>query len=133
MNRFFVPNDIYEDRIAICKECPHYFKTTGNCLKCGCFVKVKSRIAVMSCPIKKWNKTTKVETPDDLPQEIINEILKVWKDLQTGRAKDHAAKKIMIELYNTIYSTNYSVGTSCSSCLSTCFNGIKTLYKKYSK
>jgi len=68
-----------------------------------------------------------------LPQEIIDEILKVWKDLQTGRAKDHAAKKIMIELYNTIYSTNYSVGTSCSSCLSTCFNGIKTLYKKYAK
>jgi hypothetical protein len=131
MNKFFVPDEIYKDRMAICKSCDHYFRFTGNCIKCGCFVKVKSRISVMSCPIKKWNKTTEVETPKDLPQEIIDEILDVWKDLKTGRAKNQAAKKKMIELYNTIYNTNYGTGTSCGSCLSTCFDGIKKLYNKY--
>ena len=47
---------------------------------------------------KKWQKTTKIETPDDLPQEIIDEILEMWKDLKTGRAKDQQAKARMIDV-----------------------------------
>ena len=75
-----------------------------------------------------------INTPLELTrQEIIDEILDMWKDLKTGRAKDVEAKKIMIETYNTIYNTNYSPTTNCSSCISTCFDGIKKLYKKYSK
>ena len=96
-------------------------------------MKVKARIAPMACPQKYWDKTTEVETPDDLPQEIIDEILDIWKDLKTGRAKDVAAKKKMIELYNTIHMTNYGTGTNCGSCISTCYDGIKKLYKKYSE
>ena len=92
---------------------------------------VKARIAPIACPQKHWDKTTEVETPDDLPQEIIDEILDMWKDLKTGRAKDVQAKKRMIETYNTIYNTNYTPGTNCGSCISTCFDGIKKLYKKY--
>tara|TARA_R110001583_G_scaffold166635_5_gene319398 strand:+ start:1217 stop:1618 length:402 start_codon:yes stop_codon:yes gene_type:complete len=133
MNKFFVSNEVYKDRMAICKACNFYQSLLGNCSICKCFVKVKSRLAPQSCPKKFWDKTTEVEVPDELPQEIIDEILKVWEDLKTGRAKDHAAKKIMIELYNTIYMTNYSAGTNCGSCISTCFDGIKNLYKKYSK
>jgi 5-methylcytosine-specific restriction endonuclease McrA len=96
-------------------------------------MKVKARIAPMACPQKYWDKTTEVETPDDLPQEIIDEILDMWKDLKTGRAKDVQAKKRMIETYNTIYNTNYTSGTNCGSCISTCFDGIKKLYKKYTE
>ena len=133
MNKFFVPNEVYEDRIAICKSCIYYFKPTGTCKRCLCFMKIKCRLAPMECPQKYWDKTTEVEAPDDLPQEIIEEILDIWKDLKTGRAKDVAAKKKMIELYNTIYMTNYKTGTNCGSCISTCYDGIKKLYKKYSK
>ena len=133
MNKFFVPNDIYEDRIAICKGCIYYKKLLGNCSVCKCFMKVKARIAPMSCPQKYWLKTTEMETPDELPKEIIDEILDLWKDLKTGRAKDQAAKKRMIETYNTIYNTNYGTGTNCGSCISTCFDGIKKLYYEYTK
>mgnify|MGYP003119073511 FL=1 len=133
MNKFFVPNEVYEDRIAICKGCVYYFKPTGTCKDCGCFMKIKARLAFMACPQKKWNKTTNIEAPDDLPQEIINEILDMWADLKTGRAKNQEAKKKMIETYNVIYSTNYSTGTNCGSCISTCFDAIKKLYKKYSE
>ena len=133
MNKFFVPNDVYEDRIAICKNCIYYSKLLGQCKVCLCFMKIKARIAPMACPQKYWDKTTEVEAPDDLPQEIIEEILDIWKDLKTGRAKDVAAKKKMIELYNTIYMTNYKTGTNCGSCISTCYDGIKKLYKKYSQ
>tara|TARA_Y100001963_G_C6583532_1_gene354609 strand:- start:230 stop:628 length:399 start_codon:yes stop_codon:yes gene_type:complete len=131
MNKFFVPNEIYEDRISICKECVYYSKTLGQCKVCLCFMKIKARLAPMSCPNKYWDKTTEIETPDDLPQELINEILDIWKDLKTGVAKDQQAKKKMIELYNTIYNSNYNTGTNCGSCLSTCYDGIKKLYKKY--
>ena len=133
MNRFFVPNEVYEDRIAICKGCVYYFKPTGTCKDCGCFMKIKARLAPMACPQKKWNKTTNIEAPDDLPQEIINEILDMWENLKTGRAKNQEAKKKMIETYNVIYGTNYSTGTNCGSCISTCFDAIKKLYKKYSE
>lgn len=131
MNKFFVPNEVYKDRIEICRSCIYYFKPTGTCKDCGCFMKIKARLAPMGCGQGKWQKTTEIETPDDLPQEIIDEILDMWKDLKTGRAKNQAAKKRMIETYNTIYMTNYNTGTNCGSCLSACYNGIKKLYDKY--
>jgi NAD-dependent dihydropyrimidine dehydrogenase PreA subunit len=131
MNKFFVPNEIYEDRMAICKGCVYYSSLLGNCTVCKCFMKIKARIAPMECPQSYWLKTTEMEEPDDLPQEMIDEILDLWKDLKTGRAKDIQAKKKMIEIYNTIYGSNYGTGTNCGSCISTCFDGIKKLYNKY--
>ena len=134
MNKFFVPNEVYEERLAICKECIYYSSILGQCKRCLCFMKIKARIAPMECPQGFWQKTTEViKAPDDLPQEIIDEILDIWKDLKTGRAKDVAAKKKMIELYNTIHMTNYGTGTNCGSCISTCYDGIKKLYKKYNE
>ena len=134
MNKFFVPDEIYEERLAICKECVYYFKPTGTCKRCLCFMKIKSRIAPMECPQGYWQKTTEIiKAPDDLPQHLIDEILDIWKDLKAGRAKDIPTKKRMIELYNTIHNTNYSTGTNCGSCLSTCYDGIKKLYNKYSE
>ena len=129
--KFFVPNDIYEDRIAICRGCKYYISLLGNCGICKCFMKVKARIAPMECPKGYWQKTTEIETPKDLPKEIIEEILDMWDDLKTGKAKNQQAKTRMIETYNTIYSTNYNTHTNCGSCISTCFDAIKRLYEKY--
>jgi|TARA_R110002020_G_scaffold172782_5_gene363264 hypothetical protein len=132
MNRFFTSQEVYEDRIAICKECTYYL-WTGQCKKCLCFMKVKARIAPMSCPINKWNKTTEIEIPEELPKEIIEEVLAVYPNIKTGKAKNHEAKAKMIELWNTITGSNYNTGTNCGSCLSSCFDGIKKLYNKYKK
>ena len=131
MNKFFVPNNVYKDRLEICKSCVYYFKPTGTCKRCLCFMKLKCRLAPMECPQGYWQKTTDIETPDDLPQEIIDEILDMWKDLKTGRAKDVQAKKRMIETYNVIHMTSYSPTTNCGSCIATCFDVIKKLYNKY--
>ena len=56
MNKFFVSTEVYEDRITICKGCVYYFKPTGTCKACGCFMKVKHKLAMASCPIGKWDK-----------------------------------------------------------------------------
>ena len=97
-------------------------------------MKVKARLAPMECAAshKKWQKTTKIETPKELPQDIIDEILDIWKDIKSGRAKDIETKQRMITLYNIIHNTNYNTGTNCGSCLSACYDGIKKLYNKYS-
>jgi hypothetical protein len=47
-------------RLEICKgneeyyPCDYYFKATGNCKRCGCFVKLKTKFKTQSCPINKW-------------------------------------------------------------------------------
>ena len=132
MNKFFVPKEIYKDRMAICKACTHYSSLLGNCGICKCFMKVKARIAPMECPKKYWSKTTEVEITKDIPKELIAEIIVLWEDLKTGRAKDHDAKSKMITIYNTLHNTSYSTGTNCGSCIAACFDGIKKIYKEYS-
>ena len=132
MNKFFVPKEIYEDRIEVCKGCVYYSSLLGNCKICICFMKVKARIATQECPKKYWLKTTEIQKTKDIPEEIIEEIILLWEDLKTGRAKDQIAKKKMIELHNVIFGTNYSVRTSCGSCIAACFDGIRKIYKEYS-
>ncbi len=131
MNRFFTSQEVYEERMAICKKCTHYFKLTGQCKKCLCFMKVKARIAPMECPINKWAKTKEIEIPEQLPLEIVEEVLAVYPDIRTGVAKNHEVKAKMIELWNTISGSNYEAGTNCKSCLNSCLDGIRNVYNKY--
>ena len=131
MNNFFVKNEVYEERIALCRECVYYFKPTGTCKVCLCFMKVKARIGVMECPQKYWSKTTEVERPDDIPQELIEECLLIWDDIKTGVAKNVTVKKKMVELYNTIYGTRYKPTSNCGTCLNNCFQRIKQIKEKY--
>ena len=133
MTNFFVKNEIYEERIALCRECVYYFKPTGTCKVCLCFMKVKARIGVMECPQKYWQKTTEMQTPDDLPQEIIEECLLIWDDIKTGVAKNVTVKKKMVELYNTIFGTNYKPTSNCGTCLNNCYQGIKKIVNEYEK
>ena len=133
MNRFFTSDEIYKDRLSICKDCIYYFKPTGQCKRCLCFMKIKARLAPMACPEKYWNKTTEIETPEDLPNELVVEVTKIWENIKNGKAKDVKTKKRMIELYNTIHGTNYSTGTNCGSCLNSCYEGLKKIYHKYNQ
>ena len=131
MSNFFVKNEVYEERIALCRECVYYFKPTGTCKVCLCFMKVKARIGVMECPQKYWSKTTEVERPDVIPEELIEECLLIWDDIKTGVAKNVTVKKKMVELYNTIYGTRYKPTSNCGTCLNNCFQGIKQIKEKY--
>lgn len=48
--------DIIEARLAECNDCEHFIKATSQCKKCGCFMKVKTRLATARCPIGKWER-----------------------------------------------------------------------------
>jgi len=133
MSNFFVKDEVYQERIALCRECVYYFKPTGTCKVCLCFMKVKARIGVMECPQKYWSKTTEVERPDDIPKELIEECLLIWDDVKTGVAKNVTVKKKMVELYNTIYGTRYKPTSNCGTCLNNCYQGIKQIVNKYER
>ena len=81
---------------------------------------------------EKLNKLFPYKPNDSgIATEIIQECILLWEDIKTGIAKNHAAKKKMITLYNKIYKTNYKTNTTCSTCLNDCFKGIKRIYEKY--
>ena len=131
MNKFFVNKEVYKERLDICKSCDDYFKPTGSCKVCGCFMRIKASISVMECPKEYWLKTDYTKTPKEIPEHLQKEVNDIWKDINNGRAKDIKTKTRLVELYNTIYDTTYKTTTNCSSCLSTIFQGIKNLYNDY--
>ena len=45
---------IINKRIELCIECPAFQAEHSRCTKCGCFMNVKARLAVSTCPIGKW-------------------------------------------------------------------------------
>ena len=45
--------DIAAYRINICSKC-EFLKEHTRCEKCGCFMKVKTRLGFSKCPIGKW-------------------------------------------------------------------------------
>ena len=133
MSKFLAPENVYKDRIKICQSCEFYFKLTGNCRVCGCFMSLKARIGALECPKKYWGKTTEVTIKEELPEEVINEVLQLWEHLKTGVAKTQEDKQKMIELWNVISGSNYNPRSNCGSCVSACFDGIKKVYYKYKK
>lgn len=45
-----VPDDVYAERLAICRSCP---KLAGGetCVVCGCYVRVAARLKAKRCPL----------------------------------------------------------------------------------
>ncbi len=43
-----------DKRMEICLGCPELIQLTKTCKECGCFMKVKTRLAEARCPIGKW-------------------------------------------------------------------------------
>lgn len=130
MNSFLVGKDIYKDRLDTCRGCKDYFKPTGNCKVCGCFMRIKASISIMECPKQYWLATKEYETPKEIPTHLKNEIKEVYKLIDNGKIKDIESKQRFIELYNTIHNTNYNTSTNCSSCLNTMFKFMQDIIKK---
>jgi hypothetical protein len=42
------------ERMSICNSCPELIKLTTTCKKCGCFMKLKTRLDGANCPLGKW-------------------------------------------------------------------------------
>lgn len=47
-----VPDEEYERRLAICRECEKL--NEGTCLACGCYVELRAAMKAAHCSRKKW-------------------------------------------------------------------------------
>jgi hypothetical protein len=45
-----------EARYTICVTCPFFQKQRKQCLKCGCFMIMKTKLDLAKCPIGKWGE-----------------------------------------------------------------------------
>lgn len=50
-----VSQDVLAQRRAICSTCNHW--VNGRCELCGCYTKLKLRLATEKCPAGKWGAT----------------------------------------------------------------------------
>ena len=46
--------DLYEQRMKICRACAFFDQEQVRCRKCGCKLKGKARFEGAKCPIQKW-------------------------------------------------------------------------------
>jgi hypothetical protein len=51
---FWVGKETAQARFDACKSCEHLFKPTNTCKQCGCFMKLKVKIAEATCPVGNW-------------------------------------------------------------------------------
>lgn len=42
------------NRYNICQACPEFISLTTQCKKCGCIMKVKTKLEKAACPLGKW-------------------------------------------------------------------------------
>lgn len=55
-NVLFVSDEVYKERVTICKSCDKYDELENRCTECGCYVPGKAKIILDSCPLKKWEE-----------------------------------------------------------------------------
>jgi len=67
-----VSDEIYNQRIEVCKTCSKYDEEQHRCKECGCLLAGKARFIFEECPLQKWQMTEKEweETFDKIIEDI---------------------------------------------------------------
>ena len=66
-----VSDQIYNERLEICKSCDWYDPNEIRCKNCGCWLENKARWSLDSCPIGKWSANS-----DTFINEKFEELMK---------------------------------------------------------
>jgi len=51
----FVSDEVYKERVEICKTCDKFAEFENMCTECGCYIPAKAKIILDSCPLAKWS------------------------------------------------------------------------------
>lgn len=46
--------ELAAERLTICRSCEFFRKGNQTCMKCGCFMKLKTTLSQAACPVGKW-------------------------------------------------------------------------------
>ena len=44
----------YKERMDICKQCNFFMNLTKQCKQCFCFLPIKAKVQIATCPEGKW-------------------------------------------------------------------------------
>jgi hypothetical protein len=60
-----VPDEVYEARLAVCKECE--WLLSGMCRLCGCYVEMRGAVRTRACPDlpPKWTAYQELEPTEN--------------------------------------------------------------------
>lgn len=50
----YAEESVSSNRMDICNSCPELFKPTTQCKQCGCFMNLKTKLKLATCPMGKW-------------------------------------------------------------------------------
>jgi hypothetical protein len=50
------PRAVAAERLSICEDCDRYMPESGQCSICLCYMKLKTAMANMECPLGKWEE-----------------------------------------------------------------------------
>lgn len=53
---FAVPPDVQDTRLSFCNRCEFLVPDSRQCVKCTCFVDIKTLLSTESCPERKWGR-----------------------------------------------------------------------------
>ena len=66
MNFSFTSKEEYHRRYDICKSCDKFFSLTKQCTECHCFMPIKCKMGISSCPLKYWDIADNISETDNL-------------------------------------------------------------------
>ena len=49
-----VSDDVFKERMDICRGCEHFNAESERCNNCGCFLNIKATWNSEKCPLSKW-------------------------------------------------------------------------------
>ena len=47
-------DNLVSKRISLCLGCEFLIQNSERCIKCGCYMNMKTRLQVSKCPVGKW-------------------------------------------------------------------------------
>lgn len=50
----FVTQEVADNRMQVCLECPERDPDLNQCKRCSCFLALKTEMATEKCPLGKW-------------------------------------------------------------------------------
>jgi ribosomal protein L31 len=50
-----VSDDVYHERLSVCKHCHPHYRSDGRCAECGCVMRLKAKFKFAKCPIGRWD------------------------------------------------------------------------------
>ena len=50
----YVPSQVYDERLEICKNCEFFLQKSTLCKQCKCFMRIKCAMTHAFCPMGKW-------------------------------------------------------------------------------